>query len=176
MILRTARIRTLVDLVVFHFAWFGIVWGAGRGSATLVVLSAGAQVAVHLGLSPVVGKDLLRALVVGTLGWGMDSLLGAAGVFAFPGALAPAWLWCLWVAFATTLEPGLSWFRRRLPLAASLGAVAGPFSYEVGVRLGAVSWGVPAPLGWVVLAVVWAVALPAMLRYGADGDGNRSVA
>lgn len=44
-----------------------------------------------------------------------------------------------------------------------LGLVSGPFSYEVGVKLGALQWGVTPWIGWLVLALVWAAFLPAML-------------
>lgn len=171
-----AKVRTVADLVVFHFAWFGIVWGGGHGVPALVAISLLAQMLVHLGLSPFPGREALWALVVGGLGWGLDSLLGIGGVYTFPSALAPVWLLCLWIAFATTIEPGLIWFRGRLAWAALLGAVAGPFSYEMGARLGALHWGVTPPLGWAVLALVWAVALPLMVRFSVQGVGSKSSA
>lgn len=172
----SVKVRTVADLVVFHFAWLGIVWGGGHGVVALVAISLGAQMLVHLGLSPFPRRELLWAMAAGVLGWALDSLLGVAGVFAFPGALAPVWLLCLWIAFATTIEPGLTWFRGRLAWAALLGAVAGPFSYEMGARLGALHWGVTPPLGWAALALVWAVALPLMVRFSVQGEGSRSSA
>lgn len=159
------KVRAVADLVVFHFAWFGIVWGGSHGGGWLVPVALAAQLAVHLGLSPAPWRELRWALVAGSLGWGLDTLLGAWGVLDFPGVLAPAWLWCLWLAFASTIQPGLAWFRRRLRAAALLGAVSGPFSYEVGVRLGALAWGLDRPLAWAILALVWAVVLPLMVRF-----------
>jgi len=163
----STQTRTVVDLVVFHFAWAGVVWGAADRTWGLVALSAVVHLVVHLALSPRILADLGFAVAAGTAGWLLDTLLGLAGVYRFSGTLAPAWLWVLWVVFATTLDPGFRWFRARPVLAGLLGLVAGPFSYEMGVRLGALSWGVPPWRAWIVLAAAWALALPALLAWRA---------
>lgn len=157
------RTRTIVDLVTFHFSWIGIVWGAAERQWAVVALSFVVHLLLHLGLSPRVSRDATFALVAGLAGWLLDSLLGLVGVFRFPSLLAPAWLLLLWLVFSATIETGFGWFRTRLGLAAVLGLVSGPFSYEVGVKLGALQWGVTPWIGWLVLALVWAAFLPAML-------------
>lgn len=157
------RTRTVVDLVVFHFSWIGIVWGAADRLWSLVAASFVVHLLLHLGLSPRVGRDAGFALAAGVAGWLLDSLLGLLGIFRFATLLAPAWLLLLWVVFSATIETGFGWFRTRLALAALLGLVSGPFSYEVGVRLGALRWGVAPGTGWVVLGIVWAAALPCLL-------------
>ena len=159
----SAKTRTIVDLVVFHFSWIGIVWGAADRQWAVVALSFVVHMLLHLGLSPRVARDAGFAMLSGLAGWLLDSLLGLVGVFRFPAPLAPAWLLLLWVVFSATIETGFGWFRNRLALAALLGLVSGPFSYEVGVKLGALQWGVSPWIGWLVLALVWAAFLPALL-------------
>lgn len=166
------RVRTIVDLVVFHFSWLGIVWGAATHFWSVVVLSFVVHLVLHLALSPRVLHDAAFAALAGIAGWLVDSLLGLSGVFRFPFPLAPAWLLLLWVVFAATVETGFGWFRTRLRLAALLGLVSGPFSYEVGVRLGALQWAVAPWIGWLVLAVVWTAFLPALLVARARWDAR----
>lgn len=159
----SARTRTIVDLATFHFSWIGIVWGAATHLWAVVALSFVVHLLLHLGLSPRVSRDATFALVAGLAGWLLDSLLGLVGIFRFPTLLAPAWLLLLWLVFSATIETGFGWFRTRLGLAALLGLVSGPFSYEMGARLGALHWGVSPWIGWITLALVWAAFLPALL-------------
>jgi hypothetical protein len=70
-------------------------------------------------------------------------------------------MWTLWALVASTLNSSLSWLRGKPLLGAVLGAIAGPLSYEAGIRLGAGSWGPHGQLGGlVVLAIVWGAAMP----------------
>lgn len=169
----SAKTRTIVDLVAFHFSWIGIVWGAAERLWAVVALAFVVHLLLHLGLSPRVSRDATFALVAGLFGWLLDSLLGLAGVFRFPALLAPAWLLLLWAVFSATIETGFGWFRTRLGLAALLGSVSGPFSYEMGTRLGALGWGVPPWIGWLVLAVLWAALLPALLVARSRWDAHQ---
>ena len=166
------RIRTASDLATFHFAWFGIVWGAAHSQGWLVMASTSGHLLLHAALAPSLRREALYALMAGTAGWAIDTLLGLVGIFHFATALAPAWLWCLWVVFASTLDPGFRWFRSRSLLAGALGLVSGPFSYEVGVRLGALSWGRGHLLGWIALGGIWAMALPLLLAARSKWDAR----
>lgn len=170
----SAKTRTIVDLVTFHFSWIGIVWGAAERLWAVVALSFVVHLLLHLGLSPRVSRDATFALVAGFSGWLLDSLLGLAGVFHFHTLLAPAWLLLLWVVFSATIETGFGWFRTRLFLAALLGVISGPFSYEMGTRLGALHWSVSPWIGWLVLGVIWAALLPAMLFARTRWDARRA--
>jgi len=98
---------------------------------------------------------------VGLLGIAQDTLLMHAGVLQFTTQLLPPlWLICIWMLFATTLQHSFHWLHNRKPVAAILGAVAGPLSYLAGERLGALTinheW-LPA------LAATWALAMPGFL-------------
>lgn len=55
----------------------------------------------------------------------------------------------------------MSWLRGKPALGSVLGAICGPLSYEAGIRMGAASWGSGAQiLGFCLIALVWAVAMP----------------
>ena len=77
------------------------------------------------------------------LGVSIDSLLTVLGVFQFGPTLffIPLWLVLLWAAFTTTLFLSLEIVGRSKWIAAICGALAFPFNYAVGERLGAVSFG-----------------------------------
>jgi hypothetical protein len=138
---------------------------------------AGAAAAASLALLFVaLARDrarVARFVVAASLaGFLADSLLERAGLFAFaggprpPGA-APLWVLGLWLAFAT-LPPGcLAGLRGRPVLAALLGAAAGPLSYALGARIGAVSLGAP---GYAAAAVEYAAAMPLLLRFAPGGS------
>jgi hypothetical protein len=108
-------------------------------------------------------KLILKALVFGV---STDSLLANLGFLHFQDAwpspyLSPFWLWTLWALVASTIGSSLSWLRGKPLLGAVLGAIAGPLSYEAGIRMGAGSWGVHGQIGGLIsLAIVWGAAMP----------------
>jgi hypothetical protein len=62
---------------------------------------------------------------------------------------------------ATTINGSLSWLRGKPILAAVLGGICGPISYEAGIRLGAGAWGPGGQLtGFILLGLIWAIAIP----------------
>jgi len=75
--------------------------------------------------------------------------------------LSPLWMWVLWVLVATTINGSLTWLRGRPVLGAVLGGIAGPMSYEAGIRMGAGGWGPGGQItGFILVGVVWSVAIP----------------
>src|SRR5579871_1398620 len=132
-----------VNYLLFQIGWLACVWGAARRRVP-------AGIAVALGVAgwgvlrvahP--GAYLLFALIVGLLGLAWDSALVAAGLLRYPGAaqkawLAPAWIFVLWLLFATTLDSSLAWLQPHPLLALLLGAVSGPLAFVGAARMGAV--------------------------------------
>ena len=68
----------------------------------------------------------------------------------------------MWPVFASAMRRGnsLEWLLPRLPLAAVLGALAGPLSYSGGARLGALH--LDGTRSLVTIGLCWAVAMPAL--------------
>ena len=156
-----------LNAAAFQAGWFACVLGAAYGWPWAGVAAAAGLVAFHALRAPRPGQELKLVAVAVLVGALWDSVLVAAGWIAFaPDAfaqnLAPYWILALWALFATTLNVSLGWLRRRLLLAALLGALAGPLAYWGGAKLGALELREPAA-ALVALALGWAAILPALL-------------
>jgi hypothetical protein len=96
----------------------------------------------------------------------IDSVYTAFGVFQFEhhSVLLPLWMCTLWIAFATSLPLSLKLLGKNAYLAALTGATGFPFSYYVGYKLGAISFGLALPWVIVLVALTWAIFLPILFR------------
>ena len=160
---------TLINLALYQVGWFACVLGAAgdrpwAGAGLALVL-----VAVHLALVRDRRREAKLLAAAGVLGLAVDSLQLNLGVFTYPSGtplagLAPPWILVLWLQFATLLHFGLRWLSGRYALAAVLGFVGGPLSFFGGERLGAIQFS--SPLAYLALAVVWALAMPALVWLG----------
>ena len=174
----TALWRAAANFAGFQITWLACVGGAGYGHPLLGPVVALAWLALHVAgidrtdhgsLVPAARrasevKLLATAAFAGYVG---DSALVLGGAFAFPDHAGPAapttpWMVALWAAFAATLRHSLDWARRRYLLGVFAGAVFGPLAYTAGEALGAITIAAP-PLGWLAIAVEWALAMPLLL-------------
>ena len=103
-------------------------------------------------------------MLCGACGIAVDAMLVGLGWFAFDQATSlPFWLAVLWMAFAATLNQSLSFLRKRLGLASVLGAIAGPLSYWIGMKMGRLSFPISEVSAIVALGLVWSLLLPAQM-------------
>ncbi|MFJ4444893.1 DUF2878 domain-containing protein [Pseudomonas sp. NPDC089422] len=144
--------------------WWLCVLGAHRPWLLLIVLIG---LLLHLCLSP--DGELRVLLWIATAGCLLDSTLGMLGVFSFSQWPLPLWLALLWLVLASGMRHSLAGLGKPAWLAVLLGLFGGPLAYLAGARLA----GVELPLGRLetalVLAPVWALALPLALRFAAGG-------
>lgn len=159
----------VLNLLRFKAAWVACVVGAGQGLALAGAATALALLAWHLSRCPAPRREVLFVLSVAGIGAAVDSAQALAGVFWFHGGWLPAWavppwLLVLWTMFASTLRHSLAWLGRSPVLAALAGALAGPASYYAGVKLGAVLMPENPLPSLAILAAVWAVLTPALMR------------
>lgn len=162
--------RVLVNLVAFQCCWLAAVLGAAAGMPWLGPLFAVAWLPMHIratGASMVIETKLI--LAAGALGYVLDSVIVLVGGVSFPaqaqlGAPTTLWMVTLWLGFAATLRHALGWIRGRYLLAALLGAVAGPFAYWSGSKLGAVVLTDIVPT-LMMVGVEWLVAMPLLLLF-----------
>jgi len=160
--------RRILNFVGFYIGWFACVVGAARGMPVVGPLVVATVLALHLVLSPQPQRDARLILAVGVLGFAVDTLQAALGVFTFSvGALAPwvspPWLVSIWMLFASTLYLSFGWLSGRYLLAAAIGGVTGPLSYAYGARLGAITLHPHVTLSLAALVVVWALTVPFLL-------------
>lgn len=155
------RVRLLLNAGLFQLGWFACVLGAQRPWLLLIAMTC---LAIHLLWIANAFNEWCSLLRVAACGWVLDTTLLHLGLFNFPNAtfVLPLWLAVLWLLFASTLQHSLSWTRRPWWIGSLLGAFAGPLSYWGGARLA----GVGLPFGvWpsiLLLALVWAMLMPAL--------------
>lgn len=141
----------------------------------LGVLIVSAILVFHLFMANKPVKEIQLVLVTLLIGGLWDSFMVASGLLVyevgmFNNNLAPYWILSMWVLFATTLNVSLSWMKSRYFLAALLGAVAGPFAYFAGSKLGAVI--MPDTIvSSLVIALGWALIMPWLMLLSDHFDG-----
>lgn len=160
--------RPLMNLIAFQICWLTSVLGAAAGLPWLGLLFAAVWLPLHIlatKSSMVVETKLI--LAAGALGYLLDSVVVLTGWMSFPiqaqlGAPTTLWMVTLWLGFAATLRHVLGWIRGRYVIAAILGAIAGPFAYWSGSKLGAVVLTDMLP-SLLIVGVEWLVAMPLLL-------------
>lgn len=167
---------SLADAALVQVGWWACVLGAARGLPLLGPTVVAALLAVQtLGLPALERRRVWRGiLLLGVAGTIVDSLQGGLGLLSFHGApvawLAPLWITALWCHLAIVV-PAFAPLRSRPLVAGLLGAVGGPLAYAGGARLGAAELHPETWFSLAVLAAVWAVAFPVMIRALVPAEG-----
>lgn len=167
--MKRQELGTFFDAVLVQLGWWACVLGAAQGLFFLGPAVVGGLLVIQTwGLSAGARRRAWRAiLLLGAAGTVIDSAMSSLGLLSFRGSftawLAPLWITALWCQLATVLPAFVR--LRAWPFAAGLlGAVGGPVAYAGGVRMGAASFHSEAWISLLVIAVVWSVAFPAMIR------------
>jgi hypothetical protein len=161
--------------VIGQAGWFACVLSAARGAPWVGVAIAIVLVVLHVLRVPRPDSEVKLLAAVLVLGGIWESALVAAGLLQYPVGnvlpeTAPYWILALWALFAAQLNTTFGWLRHRLPLAALLGACAGPMSFRAGAALGAVRFVHPWP-ATAALALGWAVLMPVLMVFSRNWDG-----
>ncbi len=165
----------MANFALYQAAWIACVLLAAAGRPGLASGVTLAAVGAHVFLAAKPRAELELVLVAGFVGLCVDSLQLALGVFEFPdggffGWLCPPWIVAMWMLFAITLRFCLSWLRGRYLLASLAGLAGGPLAFLAGERLGAVTFLEPRGTSFLILALVWAGALPLLFWTAARRD------
>lgn len=154
------------NFVFFQLGWFACILGAANKQVLWAVVGTLVYIAFHVWHADdpkLVLKLLLKVLVFGVVA---DTLIMYLGYLDFQDDwptpyLSPLWMWVLWMLVGSTINGSLSWLRGKPVLGFTLGAIAGPMSYEAGIRMGAGAWGAGGQLGGLLLlGIIWGVAIP----------------
>lgn len=156
------------NFVFFQLGWFACIIGAANNQVLWPVIGTLIYLTSHIWRAEYPKFELKFVLKALLFGVSADSLIANLGFLHFQDAwpspyLSPFWMWTLWALVASTINSSLDWLRGKPLLGALLGAIAGPLSYEAGIRMGAGSWGSAGEGqlgGLVCLAIVWGVAIP----------------
>jgi hypothetical protein len=158
-----------LNFALYQTGWFCCVFGAAKGHPWWGATAATVLVLVHVALVKQRRREVGLLLAAALIGGAVDSLQSCLGSLRFEsgyviGCIAPPWIPVMWMQFATLFRFGLAFLSGRYLLGAALGALGGPFAFWVGARLGAVEFGAPTWRSLLLLAVVWAVVFPILLR------------
>ena len=159
----------LLNLSLYQTGWFACVLGGAHGWPWLGATAGLSLVLVHLALVERRAEEAKFVALAALAGTAIDSAQQAAGTAAFPSGhyaawLCPGWLTVLWAQFATLPCHSLAWLAGRPIVSALLGAAGGPLAFLAGERLGGVMFPQGRTVGCAVLAVVWGVAFPSLMR------------
>lgn len=148
-----------LNFIGFELVWFALVT-QGDQAAWLGLAFA----AIHLAYFRKSKTEAKFVVAIAVFGIILDSILTITGIFQFNQSyaqnIAPLWLISLWFAFACTINHSLSFMRSSQIVQVIFAAIFAPFSYFVGYKFDAVSFGLPLPAVLLVLAVLWAAFLP----------------
>lgn len=142
-------------------AWFVAALLASTPWHLVGALSNAVVFGVHVATSGALRRELFRGAVALAAGLFVELVQQHVGGLEAQQATAvpPLWLLSLWPVFASAMMQGhsLAWLSRNLPLAACVGAIAGPLSYAGGARLGALR--LNGDVSLVVIGLCWAFAM-----------------
>jgi hypothetical protein len=156
----------LINLGLYQAGWFACVIGAAHGYPWLGAGMGLGLLTVHLVLCRERQKELFLVLFIAITGTLVDSIQAQFGVFVFLSGywsqwVVPIWITVMWLQFASLFHFALSWLSGRYLLSGILGAFGGPLAYFTGERLGAAIFPCSYRFSLSVIAMVWALLLPA---------------
>ncbi len=157
----------IINVVTYQVCWIACILGGANDAPLAGVLVLGVAVIYHLYTADRPAAELMLLGIAALVGVAWESLLVTAGWLVYPsGTLlagtAPYWIVALWIAFATTFNVSLRWFKAHLWSAAALGAIGGPLAFLAGERLGGVTF-TDHSAGLTALAAGWALLMPLMM-------------
>jgi hypothetical protein len=166
--MRTARYATPVNFISFQVCWFASVLGAANNIGWLGPLLVGITVPLQIYLLTEDHKaEILFVAVSGIAGFLGETLMIVGSVYTPVGsselAICPPWMAALWFNFAMLVSISLAWLKGKYLLAAIIGGLLGPVAYWGGEKLGALTVADVSLRGYVVLALIWSLALPLLI-------------
>jgi Protein of unknown function (DUF2878) len=165
----------ITNLLIYQASWLACVLGAGYGMPWFGVIIVAGALGYHLSLATKPTVELTLICCVMVVGGLWDSFLVTMDWLKYDNGMlingvAPYWIIALWIAFATTLNISLAWFKQHLWLASLFGTIGGPLAYLGGEKLGAVQFSDPIVV-LSALAVGWTIIMPLMMLLSRSLNG-----
>jgi Protein of unknown function (DUF2878) len=165
------RWRPIAEWIGFQLVWLTCAIGAAHGRNAPGVIAAALFIGAFLAMKEWSLSEIVTILASGVLGLLAESALASMELVRFAAPwpspqLAPAWIVALWLSFGATLTTLGSLLGHQLVIKAGVvGFIAGPLAYWAGARLGALAIAGSPPFTYLAIALIWAVALPSLLRF-----------
>src|SRR5476649_1895378 len=98
--------RTVLSFLSFNIGWWAAALGARHELPWIGPALMPVWVGLHLYFSPVAKGDSLFFIILGLLGFAVDSLLIKLRLFSIVPAqdFAPMWMVIMWILFGQTFE------------------------------------------------------------------------
>lgn len=157
--------RNLLSFICFNLGWWACAIGASRGWPWFGPALLPLWMGLHLYYAPVRKGEALFLVLIGTLGFVIDTAFLHLGLFtlASKSLFAPAWLVTMWILLGQNFESMLMMRRNRWLLALS-GAISGPLSYYCGEAVNVLHYARPLWMTLSAHAVFWALLMPMLFK------------
>ncbi|MFA6916590.1 MAG: DUF2878 domain-containing protein [Parachlamydiales bacterium] len=125
-----------------------------------------AIILLHIARVPNRMFETVLILSLAMLGSVVDTALAYFNIIQYEGQylcctwFAPAWITSLWALFATSINHSLVWVGKTVWMSILVGSIGGTVSYLTAIKVGAAYFLVPEWQGIMILAIVWAIAMP----------------
>lgn len=170
------RTTLIINFLLFQLGWFACVLGGAYDQTLLACLVATLIIAYHLYRAADAMQELRLLIFALIIGLVFESIITAQGFARYYhgqhfDVIAPVWMILMWPLFATTLNLSMRWLKTLAPLLIALiGALLVPLAYYAGNRLGAVVYD-DLVVSMSLIAIAWALLLPAMVTMSSRFDG-----
>jgi len=151
--------RTLMSFLSFNIGWWACALGASHDHPWLGPAVLPLFVGLHLYYSPTRKGECLFLILLGAIGFVIDTIFIHVGLFKLSpdGLLAPPWLIGTWILLGQTYESMLM-MRKTPALLALSGGFSGPFAYYCFEALDILEYRRPLWISLALHAVFWAAA------------------
>ncbi|NRA42053.1 MAG: DUF2878 domain-containing protein [Pseudomonadales bacterium] len=167
----TPNQKKVVNGLVFQINWFACIFA----NTTVLLASTIFLLLFHFALIDRNAKQWLILFFIAIIGYAADSALAASGMIMFSPsanlvlnginiAVAPLWLFCLWLSFSSCLHYAFSFLYQRLLLTLLICLSVIPFNYYIGANFRNAVFAEPSWLGLALIAAYWALLLPIAIR------------
>ena len=152
---------SMVNFIIFQIAWFTAALLRDDSIIVLVLL-----LIVHGLFSPSKNADLCTVLLLLPVGMVSEMLMISTGLLSYQSELAlPIWMILLWIHLCLSVNHSLVWMKKTPVIWQSvLAALAGTGSYAAASGFGAINWHNSQVISLLVIALIWAIQLPLMMK------------
>ena len=152
---------SIINLFIFQASWFSAA--LLKDSSIIIMLLL---LVAHAYFSPKKQADLYTMLLVLPIGLASEVLMIATGLLSYQSELIlPIWMVLLWMHLGLSLNHSLSWLQKVPWIWQSvLAGLAGAGSYAAAANLGAINMFNPQVFSLMVIAGIWAIQFPLMMK------------
>ncbi|WP_181389771.1 DUF2878 domain-containing protein [Leucothrix pacifica] len=152
---------SIINVVIFQLAWFSAA--LLKDNAIIVMLLL---LVIHMIMTTKRQVDIYTVMLILPIGIASELLLLSTGLLSYQSQLIlPVWMVLLWVHLSLSLNHSLEWMQK-IPVVwqSVLAALAGAGSYAAAANLGAINLPGSQVTSLLLIALVWALQLPFMMK------------